>query len=429
MSTASPSGPNDVEEAAATGKAAWRHVNLQRPAFEIVQAAEDEDEVCTAMLIGLEDVGYPNAMISFLEIVNGRRVIVADARYATGIWKQIAPATRRPYDRPRDLLPLVLQRCLPRYVADSRADPEGETDGPLCKEIGLISQYAIPLRTSTLEIGTLQIDLGNRIDRPPPKRDLNLLDAVAAHLSIAIERCRLLDRVRTLENETADRNQLLSFGTIATGTIHSFRKEMKKFLEDLEQSMDRVSVRSNKDALTTLRNNHARAADWLERVEDCIRSSQPGVFAVESIVADTTARLRAEWGERLRSLRVENRSEGTKVKVWEHLLSEVLKNLMINAIEAKARRIDVIVTLRRASEGSMVEILVRDDGEGISDALRTKVQRFGFTTKSRFGTGLGLPVSELLMNRMDGQLLLLSGGKSAGEEFTEFACRLPIASE
>jgi signal transduction histidine kinase len=418
--------------AAREGAGPWSHLALQRPAFETIQFTEDEADVCTAVLIGLDDLRYPNAMISFLETVRGERMIIADPKYAIGTWERIAPKTRRSYDHPTDLLPLVLRRGKSRYIADSRRDPAGENDAPLCEQMGLISQYAIPLLTSTLEIGTLQIDLGDRRGEPPARKELMLLDAVAAHLSIGIERCRLIHRAGALEEETSQHSQLLAFGTVATGTIHGFRKEMKNFLRDLEDGMGRSSLRSNKDALAFLRQTRTRAEDWLGRVEECIRATQPSVLPVEAVISNSVARLRDEWAERLRSLRLEDHSRGAKVRVWAQLLDEVLRNLVVNAVEAKARNITVsmhVEACRDDATGAMVQIVVRDDGEGIPDLLRETVQRFGFTTKHRFGTGLGLPVSELLMARMYGKLVLLSGGRSAGEEYTEFALSLPVASE
>jgi signal transduction histidine kinase len=116
----------------------------------------------------------------------------------------------------------------------------------------------------------------------------------------------------------------------------------------------------------------------------------------------------------------------------------VLSSLIVNAIQAKARAVTVLIH-RLASETfadgrreipnrePLVEIVVRDDGEGIPDTFRSKIQRFGWTSKIHSGTGIGLTVSHLLAKDMGGELLLLSGGKCAGEPFTKFAIRIPTA--
>ena len=73
-------------------------------------------------------------------------------------------------------------------------------------------------------------------------------------------------------------------------------------------------------------------------------------------------------------------------------LNQVVLNLVNNAIDACKRGGEVAV--KTCEVGGWVEITVRDDGEGISDANLSKIFDPFFTTKPvGKGTGLGLSIS------------------------------------
>jgi hypothetical protein len=274
-----------------------------------IQGAPGEDDVCLQTLVGLERLGYPQAMISFLQTVNGARVVVADPKFASaGKWAEIAQATTRPYDHPRDILPLVLQRRAPRYVHDSRDDEHGETDAKLCRQHGLVSQYVMPLATQKLAIGTLQVDLGTREEHPAGP-ELRMLDSVAAFASMAIERWRIDEQMTTLEDEILMRSDLVAFASTSAGTIHGFHHELKRYAVDLRAIMQRESVRGNKDALRFLRSTDDAVIHWLDRLGECIMSSgefRPTVHSVESIVAKTIERLWDQMRQRKCTLSVDD---------------------------------------------------------------------------------------------------------------------------
>lgn len=86
-------------------------------------------------------------------------------------------------------------------------------------------------------------------------------------------------------------------------------------------------------------------------------------------------------------------------------LRRVLANLLANAAEAGARRVEIRGT---AADGA-VRIAVRDDGEGVDPALRARLFE-PFATGRAGGTGLGLAVSRRTVERHGGTLALAAGG-------------------
>lgn len=92
-------------------------------------------------------------------------------------------------------------------------------------------------------------------------------------------------------------------------------------------------------------------------------------------------------------------------------LELVFVNLFRNAVEAGAKRIEVVA--RR--EKDWVDITVTDDGCGIPMEVRAKLCDPFFTTKRKSGgTGLGLSIVHSIVRDHGGQLEFLPLGKGAG---------------
>jgi signal transduction histidine kinase len=81
------------------------------------------------------------------------------------------------------------------------------------------------------------------------------------------------------------------------------------------------------------------------------------------------------------------------------------------------------VTIGTKRAASKIEITVKDNGNGISEELRSKIFQPFFTTKpSGQGTGLGLSVSYDIVKAHQGDLKV----NTREGEFTEFIIQLPI---
>lgn len=111
------------------------------------------------------------------------------------------------------------------------------------------------------------------------------------------------------------------------------------------------------------------------------------------------------------SLKYSGRSRNAEVAMSEGDVLRVLSNVFINAIQAidaRTQRLDhaeIQVEIRVLSQ--YVEVLVTDNGEGMSAQTRARVFEPSFTTR-RQGTGLGLPGSLELLKRHGGEITIQS---------------------
>ncbi len=113
------------------------------------------------------------------------------------------------------------------------------------------------------------------------------------------------------------------------------------------------------------------------------------------------------------------------VASWEHLKG-VWLNLFVNAKDAfedGSENREVEVTTRLSEEKNHVQVLVRDNGKGISEAEMSHIFEPFYTTKDPGkGTGLGLPTSHRIIEQHGGEINVVS----VPNEGTTFIIRLPV---
>jgi PAS domain S-box-containing protein len=104
-------------------------------------------------------------------------------------------------------------------------------------------------------------------------------------------------------------------------------------------------------------------------------------------------------------------------------LKQVLLNLVQNAIEAMENGGNL--TIRTQQEGNRIEIIVEDNGTGISKEDQKKIFSPFFTTK-RSGTGLGLSISKNIIEDHPESQFTLESEEGKGSAFT---IRMPVYKE
>jgi PAS domain S-box-containing protein len=114
-----------------------------------------------------------------------------------------------------------------------------------------------------------------------------------------------------------------------------------------------------------------------------------------------------------------NNTENICFRVDADKIKQVFINLIDNSIEAVNQNGVIQIDSQRDGDNNFVSIFVKDNGTGIDPEL--KVFEPFFTTKSS-GTGLGLPISQKIIEQHNGAFYLLSSKK--GE--TIFELKLPL---
>jgi two-component system, NtrC family, sensor kinase len=110
---------------------------------------------------------------------------------------------------------------------------------------------------------------------------------------------------------------------------------------------------------------------------------------------------------------------------WDHLKS-VWLNLLVNArdaVQSVPENRQIEISTRLADEGEYVQVLIRDNGQGMTPAEAQHIFEPFYTTKEPGkGTGLGLATSHRIIEQHGGDIHVVS----APNQGTTFIVRLPV---
>jgi signal transduction histidine kinase len=252
------------------------------------------------------------------------------------------------------------------------------------------------------------------------------LQLVADQLPSMIDLSRLIEDKVRLERELAERERLASLGQMAASVSHNLRNPLSSMKTVLQVQLE------NPDLPVDIRRDCALVVTEIDRMSakltQLLRYAKPSVSG-ERVAAVTLARqtavlFRHDAERRNVRLEFEQPSQEVYALASEDSLSEVLSNLIVNAIEAQPNGGRVRVSL--AQVGQRLEIVIEDDGPGISPELRAKIFQPYFTTKPT-GTGLGLSIVSRRVDEMSGTLACespLRDGKGA-----RFRLSFPVAPD
>ncbi|MFO0934542.1 MAG: ATP-binding protein [Planctomycetota bacterium] len=268
--------------------------------------------------------------------------------------------------------------------------------------------------------------------------DLEILSLFAEHASAAIETTRLLADVqrsyaelRSAQDRLVRGERLRVMGELAGGVAHEFNNLLTAILARLQLlALEPLSASLQKE-IGMVQRTALDAAEVVRRLQSFSRSQRQADFQrvdLGEVCADVVEFLRPLWSARRMSGRASvlvhlRAARGHIVLGDPTELREVITNLLKNALEALDSGGSIVISV--TERGSHVVATVEDDGPGISAELRAKLFTPFFTTKGERGTGLGLCLSQQIVERHGGEISLDSDlGRG-----TRVNVLLPIASD
>jgi signal transduction histidine kinase len=288
---------------------------------------------------------------------------------------------------------------------------------------GLGHVVQIPLLKDRKEIGVLEAaSTGSYLTGETTAA----LEFLAEQLPAMVDLCRLIEEKLRLERELAERERLALLGQMAASVSHNLRNPLSSMKTVLQVQLEKPDLPAD------VRNDCALVLGEIDRMNAKLRQllnfAKPSVngqrVAAVALARQTAALFRHDAERRKVRLEFDASAEEVAIVASEEALSEVLSNLVVNAIEAQPSggRVGIALTRR----GDQLEICVEDDGPGISAELRSRIFQPFFTTKAT-GTGLGLSIVVRRVDEMGGTLVCES--PLDGARGTRFHIVLPIAAQ
>jgi two-component system sensor histidine kinase HydH len=203
-------------------------------------------------------------------------------------------------------------------------------------------------------------------------------------------------------------DQLAGLGAVTAGVAH----EIKNALVAVRTFFDLAGLGENDPELRNV------AAGEVVRIEKTVRQLLRGAkreqlrtvpLSVHALVQDAVNLLRHELQTRAIQLTTHFSAPTDRVNGDERQLRHALVNVLLNAVEAigSTGQLTIVTEIVQAWERKHLRVSVRDSGPGIPADILDKLFNPFFTTKSD-GTGLGLPISQRILQAHNGAVTVES---------------------
>ncbi len=250
------------------------------------------------------------------------------------------------------------------------------------------------------------------------EHDLKVLSVLAAQAALVIENARLYD-------ENIRQARLSAIGQGIAGAAHC----IKNILHAMGGGGYILETGLRKEKLETI----VRGWDVLKRnsqvmkdlVLDMLTYSRPREPELEpsdinQICKDIADLLREKAKENNVDILLDLESNMGAINLDPKGIYRCILNLVSNAVDACDKPAGVVVITTKRIEGS-INVLVSDNGCGISKEDRENIFNVFFSTKGSKGPGLGLSVTEKIISEHGGEIKV----KSEPGTGTTFTIKLP----
>lgn len=243
------------------------------------------------------------------------------------------------------------------------------------------------------------------------------------------------EQAKRQQLEMAHMSRLLSVGEMATGLAHEINQPLAAILNYCRGSLKRLedgatekSIGQVAQSMQLITKQAKRAADIVKRMRSFVKRTdyQRIEFHVNESCHDVAGFLHQEATDYNIQFQFELDETDPTLLADKIQIEQVLLNLLRNAIEAysdcdKTYRPVIISTLLQSG---YILFSVKDEAGGISqEGLETLFEPF--TTSKPTGLGMGLAISQTIIETHGGQLWAESDGKNG----TQFYFKVPIRAK
>jgi len=237
------------------------------------------------------------------------------------------------------------------------------------------------------------------------------------------------EQIESLRMQLIEAQKMTALGELVSTTTHEFNNVLMTIINYAKLGMRRQDDESRMKAFEKILAAGERAAKITNSVLGMARnrSSSFEATSLETLIEESLVLLEREFSKY--RISIERQFEDVpQVRANGNQIQQVLLNLFINARQAMPKGGQVLLRLEHDSENEMVDIVVRDSGQGIPPEKLPRIFEPFFSTKSgpdatgKGGTGLGLASCREIIESHRGRIRVASTlGKG-----TEFTIKLPV---
>ena len=335
----------------------------------------------------------------------------------------------------------VAQKGKPILVKDVTADPRVQDHKKPNLSNSFISSpivLSIPIKLQEKVLGVINAT-NKRSDESFDDNDMAFLYGLAGQAAVAIENAGHFEELeeayqslKSSHDQVIASERLKALGQMAAGVAHDFNNILNNILGRTQLLLRRLNspdpdLQTSRSDLEVMEQLSLEGAETVKRIQDFtgIRKDRPKeAIDFNEIVRKTVEMTRPKWKDdcEARGICIEIRLDLRELPPTagnEHELTQVISNLIFNAVEAMPH--GGSITLRPFSEKDSILFEVEDTGVGIKKEIQGRLFEPFFTTKEE-GRGLGLSIANGIVKRYRGEISVSSQEASG----STFRVQLPV---
>ena len=230
-----------------------------------------------------------------------------------------------------------------------------------------------------------------------------------------------------MEAQLSHAARVNAMGEMASGMAHELTQPLTAILAQA-QAGKRLLARGDSDAVASALDGTIaqarRASTILERLRNWSRPQRAGTAPIDlrDAIANVRALLSAEAHRRGVTLEATPTNHPVTVTVNQVEIEQVIHNVLRNALEALEGTPQARVKITLRGSGDTATLDIADNGPGVAAGMMPQLFMPFMTTRAE-GTGLGLALSQRLIERAGGTISYGGGNPGAG-----FRIDLPLTA-
>lgn len=279
----------------------------------------------------------------------------------------------------------------------------------------LSAQLVLQRQTRKRQIEQLQSEANQKLEFLVMERTAEL------HAEI-LERSKTEQILRKTQDELIQAAKLAVLGQLSASISHelnnplaairSFSDNARRFLA--KQQLERVD--DNLNRISGLTERMAKISDQLKSFARKSDTKDRCNITLVPIIQSAKTLVEPQLKANNVTLTLECDNHTTLVNINTIQFEQVLINLLTNSIQALEEQAERIITITTITHSNQVSVHIDDNGPGVSKEKAEQLFEPFFTTKKN-GLGLGLSISQQIIQAMNGSLMLESS-PLGGARFT-----------
>ena len=267
------------------------------------------------------------------------------------------------------------------------------------------SEMALPLIYAGKALGAVTIQSSE--EHAFSEDDITTLLTMAEHLAVAINNANLINELKEAHNEILRNKVFEALTTASTEAIHWIGNKtlpisltVSRLQEEIAEG--KVDLDSLKEDLEMISESAAQIIQVKEQLIGAVREMKPRPV----LFADALQTAISQRDLPQNIFKVQIDPAAAYVIADSTQLVRALGNVLQNAVEAGATSINV--STRPTEERGVLEVVIEDDGSGMSEDVMQKAWSPFFTTRGVTHHGLGLPATMHVISQSQGHVTLVS---------------------